>query len=196
MKGNKRLIVLIAVLAAVLLLAGVGYRWLSGRYEPEAPQLTVQEETEKEESQEERVIAPDFTVLNDDGEEVRLSDFAGKPVVINIWATWCGPCRSELPAFEQMYEVYGEDIEFLMVNATDGAQETVEGVKAFIEENGYDFPVYYDTEFSASMAYGASSIPLTVFVLADGTLAGGYRGAITEEVLEESIQIVLEASKA
>lgn len=196
MKGNKRLIVLIAVLAAVLLLAGVGYRWLSGRYEPEAPQLTVQEETEKEESPEERVIAPDFTVLNDDGEEVRLSDFAGKPVVINIWATWCGPCRSELPAFEQMYEAYGEDIEFLMVNATDGAQETVEGVKAFIEENGYDFPVYYDTEFSASMAYGASSIPLTVFVLADGTLAGGYRGAITEEVLEESIQIVLEASKA
>lgn len=196
MKGNKRLIVLIAVLAAVLLLAGVGYRWLSGRYEPEAPQLTVQEETEKEESPEERVIAPDFTVLNDDGEEVRLSDFAGKPVVINIWATWCGPCRSELPAFEQMYEAYGEDIEFLMVNATDGAQETVEGVKAFIEESGYDFPVYYDTEFSASMAYGASSIPLTVFVLADGTLAGGYRGAITEEVLEESIQIVLEASKA
>lgn len=196
MKENKRLIVLIAVLAAVLLLAGVGYRWLSGRYEPEAPQLTVQEETEKEESPEERVIAPDFTVLNDDGEEVRLSDFAGKPVVINIWATWCGPCRSELPAFEQMYEVYGEDIEFLMVNATDGAQETVEGVKAFIEESGYDFPVYYDTEFSASMAYGASSIPLTVFVLADGTLAGGYRGAITEEVLEESIQIVLEASKA
>ena len=195
MKGNKSLIVLIAVLAAVLLLAGVGYRWLTARYVPETPQMAVQEETEKETPEEERVIAPDFTVLNGDGEEIRLSDFAGKPVVINIWATWCGPCKSELPAFERMYEAYGEEIEFLMVNATDGAQETMEGVKAFVEENGYSFPVYYDTEFSASMAYGATAIPLTVFVLADGTLAGGYRGAITEETLEESIKIVLEASK-
>ena len=194
MKGNKGFFMLIVVLAAVLVLAGVGYRYLSQQYEPETPQVTVQEET-TEETPEELVAAPDFTVFTVDGEEVHLADYAGKPAVINFWATWCGPCRSELPAFERMYAAYGEEIQFLMVNLTDGQRETVEGVEAFLEENGYTFPVFYDTEYSGAIAYGASSIPMTVFVLADGTLAGGYRGAITEEVLEQSIQIVLKVSK-
>ena len=195
MKEKKRLLILIGVLAVVLVLAAAGYRYLSQQYEPEQPQVTVQEETTEEEPAEELVMAPDFTVFTEDGEEVRLSDYAGKPVVINFWATWCGPCKSELPAFDRMYAAYGEEIQFLMVNLTDGQRETVEGVGTFLEENGYTFPVFYDTDYSGAMAYGASSIPLTVFVLADGTLAGGYRGAITEEVLEQSIQIVLEASE-
>jgi len=64
-----------------------------------------------------------------------------------------------------------------------------------VEENGFSFPVYYDTELMASAMYGASSIPLTVFILPDGTLAGGYRGAISGETLEQSIQIVLSMSE-
>lgn len=195
MKEKKNLLILLGVLAVVLTLAAVGYRYLSQQYQPEQPEVTVQEETTSEEPTEELVAAPDFTVFTGDGEEIRLSDYAGKPVVINFWATWCGPCKSELPAFDRMYEAYGEEMQFLMVNLTDGQRETVEGVQSFLEENGYTFPVFYDTDYSGAMAYGASSIPLTVFVLADGTLAGGYRGAVTEEVLEQSIQIVLEASK-
>lgn len=199
---NKKFFLLAGAFVLVLVLAAVGYRSLSAQYEPEGvqnggvqerPQQSetpeVAEDTEKVEQ--EPIMAPDFTVLDGEGNEVNLSDFAGKPVVINFWATWCGPCKSELPAFDEMYQAYGEDIVFMMLNVTDGSRDTVEGVKDFVEENGFSFPVYYDTELMAAAMYGASSIPLTVFILPDGTLAGGYRGAISGETLEQSIQIVL-----
>lgn len=190
---NKSFFILAAAFAVVLALAVAGYRFLTARYDaPAAEQPAIEEQETTEEVQEEVVAAPDFTVLDGAGEEVRLSDFVGRPVVINFWATWCGPCKSELPAFDAMYQKYGEEMTFMMVNVTDGSRETVDGVKAFVEENGYTFPVFYDTTLYAASIYGANSIPLTVFVLPDGTLAGGYRGAITEEILEESIQVVLE----
>lgn len=199
MNHNKKFFLLAGLFAAILIVAAVGYRWLSARYTPKEPVLEeepVYTETQEEAQETEPTVveAPDFTVLNDEGAEVHLSDYAGMPVVINFWATWCGPCKSELPAFEAMYAEYGEDMVFLMVNVTDGARDTIDGAKAFIEENSYTFPVYFDTTLSAAQTYGAYSIPLTVFVLADGTLAGGYRGAISEDLLKEAIEITLAAS--
>jgi len=201
---NKKFFLLAGVFVLVLVLAAVGYRSLSAQYEPEGAQSGVAQEQpqqsesespevaeDTEEVEQEPIAAPDFTVLDGEGNEVHLSDFAGKPVVINFWATWCGPCKSELPAFDEMYQTYGEDMVFLMLNVTDGSRDTVDSVKAFVGENGFSFPVYYDTTLMASAMYGASSIPLTVFILPDGTLAGGYRGAISGETLEQSIQIVL-----
>ena len=205
---NKKFFLLAGAFVLVLVLAAVGYRALSDWYEPgtaqsgipqEHPQQSEAESPEvaedTEEVEQEPIAAPDFTVLDGEGNEVHLSDFAGKPVVINFWATWCGPCKSELPAFDEMYQTYGEDMVFLMLNVTDGGRDTVDSVKAFVEENGFSFPVYYDTTLMASAMYGASSIPLTVFILPDGTLAGGYRGAISGETLEQSIQIVLSMSQ-
>ena len=93
--------------------------------------------------------APDFTVINNNGDEVKLSDYIGKLVVVNFWATWCGPCASELPAFDNAYEKYKDEVEFLMVNLTDGYSETVDKVKKYVKDNGYTFPVYYDTKYSA-----------------------------------------------
>jgi len=203
---NKKFFLLAGAFVLVLVLAAVGYRALSDRYEPGTAQSGIPQEQpqqseapevaeDTEEVEQEPIIAPDFTVLDKEGNEVHLSDFAGKPVVINFWATWCGPCKSELPAFDEMYQTYGEDMVFLMLNVTDGGRDTVDSVKAFVEENGFSFPVYYDTTLMASAMYGASSIPLTVFILPDGTLAGGYRGAISGETLEQSIQIVLSMSE-
>lgn len=165
----------------------------SEEVEPEEPASgeTAPEETEPPEP----IMAPDFMVVDGDGNEVYLSDFAGKPVVINIWATWCDPCKWELPGFQEMYEAYGEDMVFMMINTADDFRDSVEGVEAFAEENGYSFPIYYDTADMAAYLYGASSIPLTVFVLPDGTLAGGYRGAIDGDTLEQSIQIVLDLAE-
>ena len=196
MSSNKKFLLLAAALAGVLILAAVGYRQLSDNYTPQQapiPEEPVYSETQDEAQETEPTVieAPDFTVLDGDGAEVCLSDYAGIPVVLNFWATWCGPCKSELPAFENMYTKYGEDVVFLMINLTDGARDTLDSAKAFIEENNYTVPVYFDTTLTAAQTYGAYSIPLTVFILPDGTLAGGYQGAINEALLEEAIQIIL-----
>ncbi len=136
--------------------------------------------------------APDFTVVDGDGNAVSLSDMEGKPVVINFWATWCGPCQTEMPYFEDAWETYGEDVAFMMVNMTDGQRDTVDGVKAFVSEMGYDFPVYYDTEYDAAQTYGVYSIPMTVLVDAEGNLLGGQIGVIPEETLVAAIEAMIQ----
>ncbi len=148
-------------------------------------------ETEAEETESPFTPAPDFTVRTRDGKEVRLSDYVGKPVIINFWATWSRPCKSELPAFNEAYQTYGDAVHFLMVNLTDGVQDTVEKVTAFVDNGGYTFPLLFDTESEGAMTYGAYSIPLTVFVDAKGNLLGGHRGAMSGQTLEEYISILL-----
>lgn len=134
---------------------------------------------------------PDFTVLNMDGEPVDLSDFFGKPIVVNFWATWCGPCVFELPAFDAAYRKYGDTVTFLMVNLTDGVDDTVEGAKSFIKSNGYTFPIYFDTSFSAALAHEVSSIPLTLFIDQDGMLVRSQLGAMSESKLFGYIESLL-----
>ncbi len=152
---------------------------------------SMENKNEAEQEEQEPVPAPDFVVIDADGNEVALSDFIGKPVILNLWASWCGPCKMELPDFDDAYAQYGEDIQFLMVNLTDGNRETVEGAKAFIEEQGFSFPVYFDTELNAAVAYNASSIPATYFIDADGNIAGYARGAIGADTLQMGIDLIL-----
>ena len=139
--------------------------------------------------------APDFVVYDKDGNEVSLNSMLGKPVVMNFWATWCGPCKSELPAFEEMYAKYKNDVNFMMINVTDGESQTREIVDKFVDDYGYSFPVYYDETIQASYIYGASSIPLTVFVYPDGALYGGRVGAMQKTELEYYIKDILEAGQ-
>lgn len=140
-----------------------------------------------------RNAAPDFTVTDGGGNRVSTADLSGKPVILNFWATWCPPCRSELPAFDKLYRQYGNEVSFMMIDLTDGYRETVEGVKKFISENGYTFPVYYDTEGSAAEAYIVSSIPFTVAVGRNGNIVGTHLGAMSEAALEKLIKTVKEA---
>ena len=80
----------------------------------------------------EDIIAPDFEVIDKEGNPVKLSSFFGKPIVLNFWASWCGPCQSEMPDFNEKYAELGGDVHFVMVNMTDGGRETVETASAFI----------------------------------------------------------------
>lgn len=135
--------------------------------------------------------APDFTMYDMAGNKVSLSDFAGKPIVINFWATWCGPCKNEMPYFQNMYDKYGDRVTFVMLNATDGDRDTVEKVKQFIADNGYTFPVYCDMDMSGIMTYGVYAFPSTLIIKADGTVYAGQVGALTQSQLENAIKKVL-----
>ena len=135
--------------------------------------------------------APDFTVYDLEGNAHKLSDFRGKPVLLNFWASWCGPCQMEMPDFQKYYESHGDKVNFVIVNLTDGQQETVESASAFIAEKGYTFPVYYDTDADAAMTYGVYSLPTTLFIDAEGHGIAQATGAINAETLQRGINMIL-----
>ena len=153
-------------------------------------QTTESTANESESKENELTQAPNFTVYDLDGNEVNLTDFFGKPIIVNFWASWCGPCKMEMPDFNEAYQTYKDDITFLMVNMTDGSRETVEKASTFIEESGYIFPVYYDTEYSAAITYSVSSLPTTYFIDADGYLIAHARGAIDSSTLQKGIDMI------
>jgi len=138
-----------------------------------------------------RTLAPDFTVQDAEGNEVRLSDRLGKPVVLNFWASWCPPCRVEMPDFNTVFEDIGHEVNFMMVCIVDGARETRDTGAAYIEENGYTFPVYYDIGQDAAMQYAIRSIPTTMFIDADGYVVTWAEGAIPEETLRLGISHIV-----
>ena len=134
-------------------------------------------------------LVPDFTVYDADGNEVHLSDFFGKPIVLNFWASWCGPCKMEMPDFHEKYLELGDKVQFLMVNMTSG-RETLEGAKAFINDSGYTFPVLYDTAGSAAYTYSAYTLPTTYFIDADGHGVAYAQGAIDGETLQIGLDMI------
>ena len=177
------------VLCAVALLLAVCR--LAENFGQRSADTSAQTEVVAETQSADMQLAPDIVVYDGQGNPCRLSDFRGKPVVLNFWASWCGPCKSEMPDFEEKYLEYGDRIHFLMVNLTDGMQETVEAASAFIAEMGYTFPVYFDTDLNGANTYGISAIPLTIFIDRDGALLGGQQGMIGADVLQQAIDVLL-----
>ena len=196
MKAQKKDILIAVSFVLLLVVASIAYRALSARYEPESVPIVEAADSDERSvaasEPDELPFAADFTALDADGNKVRLSDCIGTPIIVNFWASWCPPCKAELPTFEDAYQTYGDTIRFLMVDLTDGMQETEAGAKAFIEENGYTFPVYFDTTGSAVNAYKLYSIPQTVAIDADGRVVRSQLGAMSEEALAAVIEALLQ----
>jgi len=204
MKKGDKFVLLALAFVALMILAVMGYRILTENYVPQGtvPSQIADSNTDNagsaSGSQEESSdsdpdsLAPDFTVLDMAGNEVHLSDYFGKPIILNFWATWCGPCKSELPAFNNMYEKYKDDVHFLFINLTDGSRETVEGVTQFMEEEGYTFPVYFDTTMEAATKYGAYSIPTTFLIDDEGIPVHSQMGAMPEDAIEQLITTLID----
>lgn len=136
-------------------------------------------------------FAPDFTMVDSDGVEHKLSDYRGKPVVVNFWASWCGPCKMEMPHFQTAWETYGEDVEFLMVNMSTGMGDSREKSSKFLTDGNFTFPVYYDDNSEAAINYGISGVPMTIFVDAEGYIQNIARGMLTQDRLESAIQSLM-----
>lgn len=117
--------------------------------------------------------APDFTAETADGSTFMLSEQSGKVVLLNFWATWCGPCVREMPAFEKLYSEYGQEIAILAINC----MEDKEAVNQFVSDNGYTFPIAYDMEGMISMKYPSDGIPYTLVIGGDGIVKNIYLGA-------------------
>jgi thiol-disulfide isomerase/thioredoxin len=196
MKKNFGWILIAVLLVALIGGASVLYNQLGESYQmdqlaTQAPPveaegtIPMQKETEPE-----SMTAPDFMVVDQEGNEVHLSDYFGKPIVLNFWASWCGPCRSEMPDFDEKYQELGDQVQFLMVNMTDGSRETLEIAKAFVADSGFTFPVFYDVYYQAAVTYGVSSLPTTYFIDADGTLVAYSMGAINADTLQRGIDMI------
>ena len=196
----KKKMVLILILVFVLLLGGayVLYKQLEPSLAPDqlAAQTTnaADDQNDSGDSDEqEQVAAPDFTVYDASGNPVKLSDYFGKPIVLNFWASWCGPCQMEMPDFQEKYETLNGQVQFLMINMTDGSRETVTSASEFIKDQGYTFPVFYDTETDAAAAYRANSLPTTYFIDANGYVIARATGAISGDTLQRGIDMITEA---
>jgi len=183
MKKNMKWI--ISALALVLVIAGAGIL-----YNRLAPEYQNGNDRGSQTQEKAPVSAPDFTVTDMEGNAVKLSDFKGKPVVINFWATWCGFCKQEMPDFDKAAKDY-PDVQFMMINATDGYRETAEIAKNYISECGYEFDVFLDTQLEAVGKYYVTGFPATLFIDKDGNVAARANGAINYQTIQRTLDNIL-----
>lgn len=182
---RKTLGLLITVVAFVLVLGGSYFAYDKLKEKQQQVSYTPQ----PAEQQEPRM--PDIPLFTLEDEPTSFDAVRqGKPTVINYFASWCPPCKEELPHFEEAYHAYKDRISFIFLDSLDGQRETKETIARFIEEFPFSGPVYYDEGLFAYL-FQTNSLPTTVFFRADGTVAGGYLGYVSEQTLLTNLEQLL-----
>ncbi|MEC2560214.1 redoxin domain-containing protein [Bacillus cereus] len=132
--------------------------------------------------------APDFTLTKLDGTNVKLSDLKGKKVILNFWATWCGPCQQGMPDMEAFYKEHKENVEILAVNYTPsekgGGEEKVSN---FAKEKGITFPILLDKNIDVTTAYKVITIPTSYFIDTKGVIQDKFIGPMTQKEMEKRV---------
>lgn len=155
-------------------------------------------ENDKEETKQ---LSPaiDFTLVDQNGNTHKLSDYKGKTVFLNFWATWCPPCRAEMPDIQKMYEDYGKntkDLIVLGVAGTNVGNETdPKGVSEFLNQNSYSYPVVMDEGGSLASKYGVRAFPTTFMINADGNVFGYVTGSLNAHALESIVKQTMDSTK-
>ena len=136
--------------------------------------------------------APDFEVLNSKGESVQLSDFRGKPVMLNFWASWCSPCRAEMPAMQNIYQEYRDQgFEILAVNST--SQDSIASATEFADELDLSFPILFDQSGNVTNQYKIQALPSSFFIDSNGLIQEiVIGGPMSEALLHIRVQKLVE----
>ena len=157
---------------------------------------------EKEDDSEGEKLTPavDFSLMDQYGNTHTLSQYKGKTIFLNFWGTWCPPCRAEMPDIQKLYEEFdqeGEDALIILGVAAPnlGKEKSEDGIKTFLEENGYTYPVLMDTDAELFQTYGISSFPTTFMIDRDGNLFGYATGQLSEETMRSIIQQTMEGKR-
>ncbi|MGM0402014.1 MAG: redoxin domain-containing protein [Chloroflexota bacterium] len=130
----------------------------------------------------------DFTLQTLEGEEVSLSDFRGQAVMLNFWASWCGPCRIEIPHMIELYkETHDQDFEIVAVNL----RENTDRVEDFVQRFDIPFPVLLDEKGRIGAAYHVQGIPTSIFIDEEGVIRHVHVGALTEDALQHYVDDLL-----
>jgi thiol-disulfide isomerase/thioredoxin len=130
--------------------------------------------------------APEFELDSLEGSRVSLSDFTGHPILINYWATWCPPCREELPLIQDRLDRYSPDLVVLTINAG----EDPETVQNYIQQKAFTFHVLLDPEWKAEALYGIYAYPTSVFIDREGLIQARYVGGMSADILDEYLDLI------
>ncbi len=178
MKEKIKFTIYITIFTVFMIGAMIGYKAL----------LSNQKNFDKNNSKnKQKEKLPGFEIYVNESEKINIKSLIGKPMIINMWTSWCGYCAYEMEYFNEQYLEEKDNINFIMINVT-GDRDTIENANKYINNYGYSFKPYYDLELDALKTLGVYSYPTTIFVDEDGYIDSVKIGMVTKEELKNKIK--------